>query len=323
MEQGTHEQLLEKRGIYYDLVQAQSLKQLERQRRKTDVSSPQEMAQIAMAGQVEVSEEEDDVENLLEPTAPGATLKRMQLNRVATADLIKQQEEEKKKQLESEMEKYKNQPSPWGRLAQVNSPEWPYIIVGCIGAAINGVVMPIFSIIFARILNVFAPGNPNMREEANFYAGMFVVLGVAQMIAQIMQIGCFGISGELMTKRLRLACFASLMYQEIGFFDEDRNSTGALTTKLADEATQVKGLTGQLMGTLISMAITLIAALSIAFANSWKLSLVIVACIPLVAFSGVMRMRAMSGFNSKTKEMYEQAGTVANEAIDNVRCVRV
>ncbi len=32
-------------------------------------------------------------------------------------------------------------------------------------------------------------------------------------------------------------------------------------------------------------------------------------------------MRALSGFNSKTKEMYEQAGTVANEAIDNVRTV--
>ena len=36
----------------------------------------------------------------------------------------------------------------------MNAPEWPYILVGTIGALANGAVQPLFAIIFAEILGV-------------------------------------------------------------------------------------------------------------------------------------------------------------------------
>ena len=45
-----------------------------------------------------------------------------------------------------------------------------------------------------------------------------------------------------MTKRLRYLSFKAMLRQEIGWFDEKVNSTGALTTRLASDTSDVKGV---------------------------------------------------------------------------------
>lgn len=52
----------------------------------------------------------------------------------------------------------------------------------------------------------------------------------------------FTISGENLTARLRSRSFKAMLRQEIGWFDDDKNSTGALTTRLAGDAALVQGV---------------------------------------------------------------------------------
>ena len=52
----------------------------------------------------------------------------------------------------------------------------------------------------------------------------------------------FSKSGELLTRRLRRLGFHAMLGQEIGWFDDHRNSPGALTTRLATDASQVQGV---------------------------------------------------------------------------------
>ena len=57
-----------------------------------------------------------------------------------------------------------------------------------------------------------------------------------------LQIFTLGVAGEKLTKRIRLQTFQAMLRQEIGWFDDRRNSTGALTTRLAVDASEVKGV---------------------------------------------------------------------------------
>lgn len=52
----------------------------------------------------------------------------------------------------------------------------------------------------------------------------------------------FGKSGELLTRRLRKVGFQAMLKQEVGWFDDPRNSPGALTTRLATDASMVQGV---------------------------------------------------------------------------------
>lgn len=46
------------------------------------------------------------------------------------------------------------EPAPVARILKYNIPEWPYMLFGSIGAAINGGVNPVYSLLFSQILAV-------------------------------------------------------------------------------------------------------------------------------------------------------------------------
>ena len=60
----------------------------------------------------------------------------------------------------------------------------------------------------------------------------------------------FAKSGEELTARLRSMGFRSMLRQEMGFHDDHMNSTGALTTRLATDASKVQGITGVRLGSI-------------------------------------------------------------------------
>lgn len=100
---------------------------------------------------------------------------------------------------------------------------------------------------------------------------MFLILAVIAFVANFAQQYFFILSGERLTKRLRTITFEALLKQEIGFFDDENNGTGVLTSKLATDATRVDGLTGTLMGsilqTLTNMIVGVVSVLFFFLAN--------------------------------------------------------
>lgn len=46
------------------------------------------------------------------------------------------------------------EPAPIRRILKFNAPEWPYMLVGSIGAAVNGSVTPVYAFLFSQILGV-------------------------------------------------------------------------------------------------------------------------------------------------------------------------
>lgn len=124
-----------------------------------------------------------------------------------------------------------------------------------------------------------------------------------------------------MTMRLRAESFRALLRQEIAFFDEEENSAGSLVAKLSNEATEVKSLTGQLIGSILQIGVTILAGAIIACIHSWRLFLVIIACLPLLMLGSYLQFRAFSGTSGATKVKYEKASKVASEAIGQIRTV--
>jgi len=56
----------------------------------------------------------------------------------------------------------------------------------------------------------------------------------------------FACSGEALTKRLRAKAFRAILRQEIAWFDDPDNNTGALCTRLSTEAAAIQGVSIQI-----------------------------------------------------------------------------
>ncbi|ELK04675.1 Multidrug resistance protein 1 [Pteropus alecto] len=214
------------------------------------------------------------------------------------------------------------EPAPVRRILKFNAHEWPYMLVGAVGAAVNGAVTPLYAFLFSQILGTFSLlDKEEQRSQIHDVCLLFVAMGCVSLCTQFLQGYAFAKSGELLTKRLRKFGFRAILGQNIGWFDDLRNSPGALTTRLATDASQVQGAAGSQIGMMVNSFTNITVAMIIAFFFSWKLSLVVVCFLPFLALSGAIQTRMLTGFASQDKQALETAGQITNEAISNIRTV--
>ncbi|KAK2512847.1 hypothetical protein Q9233_015921 [Columba guinea] len=211
---------------------------------------------------------------------------------------------------------------PYSRILALNKPEWLYVLLGVIAAAISGGVHPAFAVVFGKIIGAFQETDPEKRSKNTLVLSlMFLLLGVIILAAYIIQGFMFGKSGELLTMRLRSLSFKALLQQEIAWYDDQKNAVGVLLTRLATDASQVKGATGSRLGLMTMTVCTLLTAIIIAFIYGWQLTLLILACIPFVIATNAASVSAVSGHAAKDQKALEEAGRISTESVGNIRTV--
>jgi ABC-type multidrug transport system fused ATPase/permease subunit len=148
----------------------------------------------------------------------------------------------------------------------------------------------------------------NVSSSMFFYLNNFVCKYFFQFY--IIQNYLFACSGEALTQRLRSKAFHAILRQDIAYFDHQKNNTGALCTRLATEASAVQGATGIRIGTIMQNIAALGTGIVLSFVFAWQLTLLILAFVPFMIAGGFLQSRLMTGFASKDKETFEDAGKV-------------
>lgn len=211
-------------------------------------------------------------------------------------------------------------------IMRMNSPEWVYITIGVIGSTIVGLSTPIYAILFSEVLGVLTPGGTaeeqeEKRDKGNFYSLMFLVLGIVVGFAAFAQSFSFSVAGESLTSRLRGLTFEAILKQEIGWFDRETNSVGALCARLSGDAASVQGATGSRIGVLFQALTTMVAAVVLALYYEWKLGLTALAFVPFILFATYFQAKIIMGQSALERDALQQSAKVAMEAISNIRTV--
>ncbi|XP_062479629.1 ATP-dependent translocase ABCB1 isoform X2 [Pezoporus occidentalis] len=222
-EQGNHFKLLERKGIYYKLVNMQSI--------EAEVPSSEKYEN---ALSVKKSESEPEFEESLT-----RGLRRHSTRRNTKKPGAENEDTDEKKSSPDE----ELVPASFLKIMKLNKTEWPYFVAGTLCAIINGVLQPAFAIIFSEIIGIFSETDKKvLREKSNLYSVLFLVLGIVSFFTFFVQGFTFGKAGEILTMRLRFMAFKAMLRQDMSWFDNTKNNTGALTTRLANDASQVKGI---------------------------------------------------------------------------------
>ncbi|KAK0577167.1 hypothetical protein LWI29_028872 [Acer saccharum] len=212
-------------------------------------------------------------------------------------------------------------PSIW-ELLKLNAPEWPYAVLGSIGAILAGMEAPLFALGITHILTAFySPDVSQMKQEVTRVAIIFVGVAIVTIPIYLLQHYFYTLMGEHLTTRVRLSMFSAILQNEIGWFDLDENNTGSLTSTLAVDATLVRSTLADRLSTIVQNLSLTVTAFVIAFVFSWRIAAVVIASLPLLIGASITEQLFLKGFGGDYSRAYSRATAVAREAIANVRTV--
>ncbi|KAK4543161.1 hypothetical protein LTR36_005939 [Oleoguttula mirabilis] len=309
VEQGTHDALLELKGAYYNLVEAQKIVAQNEDKCEDEVPILAEKdANVLSTPAEEEKEYEADPEDL--------ELGRTKTMQSVSSKILtsKQQQDDTKYSLFQLIR----------LVASFNREEWHFMVIGLISSIINGAGNPVQAVFFAKSITALSllPSEYGLlRSQANFWSWMYFMLALVQVIFFLIQGVAFAYCSERLVHRTRDQSFRTMLRQDIQFFDREENTAGALTSFLSTETTHLAGMSGVTLGTILQVLTTLIVCCVLSLAIGWKLALVCIATVPIVLGCGFFRFWMLARFQQRAKRAYEKSASYACEATSAIRTV--
>jgi len=147
-------------------------------------------------------------------------------------------------------------------------------------------------------------------------AGLAVLQGAAIAGRALL----FSLAGERGVRRVRERLYASLLSQEVGFFDSSR--TGELVSRLGTDCATLQALLSAQISMTFRHVITAAGGLTLLFVTSPRLTVVMLLVVPPVAVGAVAYGRRVRALARRYQDALADASHVAEESLSAIRTVR-
>ncbi|AKJ00657.1 ATP-binding cassette subfamily B protein [Archangium gephyra] len=158
------------------------------------------------------------------------------------------------------------------------------------------------------------------RAQIDSIALTMGVVFILQGVAMALRFYLFTTAGERVVTQLRQDLFASLMSQEVGFFDERK--TGELTNRLASDTTVLQNAVSVNISMGLRNAAQAVGGIALLLYTSPVLTGLMLLIVPAVAIGAVTYGRRVRGLSKQTQDALAAANEVAEESLSGIRTVR-
>ncbi|XVF74265.1 hypothetical protein PTKIN_Ptkin13bG0096300 [Pterospermum kingtungense] len=206
------------------------------------------------------------------------------------------------------------------------STKWDMVLVvlGCLGALINGGSLPWYSYLFGKFVNNVAEESltdkTQMMKDVQKVCKFMSVLAAIVVVGAYLEITCWRLVGERSAQRIRTKYLRAILRQDIGFFDTEV-STGDIMHGISSDVAQIQDVMGEKMAHFVHHVFTFICGYTVGFLQSWKVSLVVFAVTPLMMFCGIAYKAVYGDLTAKEEVAYRKAGNIAEQAVSSIRTV--
>ncbi|KAE8135274.1 P-loop containing nucleoside triphosphate hydrolase protein [Aspergillus pseudotamarii] len=286
-EEGTHQTLMDHRGVYYSLVNAQQLE------------SP------AMDTTAAIEE--------LPYTLPEDT--KVEAYAADGYEVTDSEEVVKRKGGKGVIR------TLW-HVVREQRTHWPVLALTVIGSMGAGSAFAFQSWLFAKLVQVFQFSGNKLSEAANFWSLMFFILALAMCLFYF-DVGYASTSFSVdIAANYRQDYFQSILHKPVSYYDQEENSSGTLMGRLSTDPKQLQELFG-VNGVFPLISIfSLMGCVAISFSFGWKLAAVaFFAALPFILLASYFRIQYEVQFEGMNAEVYAESSKFATEAIRAFRTV--
>ncbi|KAI0180573.1 putative ABC multidrug transporter [Hypoxylon sp. FL1284] len=304
VEQGSHVELIAKDGDYAALVRLQNM--------GSETSS---ISTTKMKSTNEADHSEVDIEKV---------------SQSFTAEDEKPCEEETAIEIEGATEQKEKSPGgsrpTWLTIKSMAAISRPYLLllfIAFIATLVVGATYSASALIFGNTIGALSPCNSEdaIRAAGSFFGLMFFVLAIAEFFANGISWSAFGCVAQKILYRMRVLSFRSLFEQDLQWHQSENRTPSTLLSYITSDSAAVEGLTGSIIGSILSIAINFIIAVILSLIVAWKIAIVCLATVPLMLGSGIMQMRILTRFAERHEKAFSKSVGITVEAVNSIKTV--
>ncbi|KAF4977124.1 hypothetical protein FZEAL_6312 [Fusarium zealandicum] len=180
--------------------------------------------------------------------------------------------------------------SSWSQLFLfTRKPHTGALVAAFIASAFTAGFKTVLAVILGKVFDIIAAfGNGSVDSSGTLadvskWSLVLLGLGIGNWIASTAFLALWVIFGEFQAMSVRRDIFKSLLSKDMAWFDSQTEGISSLLVRIQTQTRELQLATSQVLGLLICDIITSFASLGIALYYSWKLTLVLLATLPLSA----------------------------------------
>ncbi|XP_078365002.1 ABC-type oligopeptide transporter ABCB9-like [Oculina patagonica] len=160
------------------------------------------------------------------------------------------------------------------------------------------------------------------KDKAKFMTSILIMtlISLGTAIAAGLRGGMFTLIAARFTKRINNLLFGSIVKQEIGFFDSTK--TGDIVSRLTSDTTKMSDQVGLNINVFLRNCVQSIGTCVFMFKLSWKLTIVTLIGLPLVAFISDIYGEYYKKLSTQVQEATAKANEIAAEVVSSMKTVR-
>ncbi|KAG1121128.1 hypothetical protein G6F42_012614 [Rhizopus arrhizus] len=202
--------------------------------------------------------------------------------------------------------------------------EMVMILCACVLSAGVGAVQPISIIVFGRFMGTLSASLATqdwetLAREAQPLILTFVYMATGVLFGAYITNCLWVLTGKNQVRRIRSLYVHAVLRQEMGWFDKAEE--GSLTTRLAAGTQLIQDGISEKFGYLVMCIGQFIAGFIISFVKGWRLAVVMLATIPLMAAVGGAIDYFITKYTLRAQDSYAYAGSVAEQVFAGIRTV--
>ena len=283
LEQGTHQQLLDKGGYYAGLVRSQ-------------------LAQ----DEIETQNKKDEI-----------IRKKTSIKRVNTEEEVQFERKDKEISL-----KEQDVPLRVCNIFRELGDFKLDIALACLGAAILGCLSPVNGLIMAKAINSLNSIYQTIRYDKGLkYAFIFLAFAFLQGIGNCLMLWKFISLGQTLARIYRKKLLKKYLSLHLSYFDVNENSPGSLLTRMSIDTMELNQMLNNILGVSVQCGVVLVVGLIIGCYYEYRLTLIDFCFVPFIVAANVIRRGLMQGSSKKGVKANVEAGGILSECVINTKTI--
>ncbi|MBU2019558.1 MAG: ABC transporter ATP-binding protein/permease, partial [Bacteroidetes bacterium] len=157
-------------------------------------------------------------------------------------------------------------------------------------------------------------------ENINSVALALLILFIFQSVFSFFRVVLFTNVTENALRDLRVDAFEKLIYQPMSFFNA--NKVGELTSRISSDIAQIQETIRTTVAEFFRQIVIIVGSIFFIFFMSWKLALIMLATVPVMAVVAVFFGRFIKKLSKQAQDFTAESTTILEEALSGITNIK-